>query len=210
MNALRVVSAASLIPRNALRAVCRPTTARRVSRVFRTSKQISGPSARSFTLNLGSSQGRPLTTTPRATAEMAQSPTAASASEFIEQFNTDYARIHEAYENHFWSTKMNLQGNSTDALTKSFNELEQFLGNQTALATTRTLLADDSVTKPQKTILDHFEKTLLCYIVESADAKAVRESAVGKENAMNSSRNKLALTVRVWAFPKSKASLFYL
>lgn len=81
---------------------------------------------------------------------MAQSPTAASASEFIEQFNTDYARIHEAYENHFWSTKMNLQGNSTDALTKSFNELEQFLGNQTALATTRTLLADDSVTKPQK------------------------------------------------------------
>lgn len=125
---------------------------------------------------------------------MAQSPTAASATEFIEQFNTDYARIHEAYENHFWSTKMNLQGNSTDALTKSFNELEQFLGNQTALATTRTLLADDSVTKPQKTILAQFEKTLLCYIVESADAKAVRESAVGKENAMNSSRNKLALT----------------
>jgi hypothetical protein len=201
MNALRVVSAASLIPRNALRAVCRPTTASRVSRVFRTSKQISGPSARSFTLNLGSSQGRPLTTTPRATAEMAQSPTAASATEFIEQFNTDYARIHEAYENHFCST---------DALTKSFNELEQFLGNQTALATTRTLLADDSVTKPQKTILAQFEKTLLCYIVESADAKAVRESAVGKENAMNSSRNKLALTVRVWAFPKSKASLFYL
>ena len=38
------------------------------------------------------------------------------------------------------------------------------------------------------------EKTLKCYIVESADAKAVREKAVGLENKMNGARNKLKPT----------------
>tara|TARA_B110000977_G_scaffold176155_1_gene231535 strand:- start:13631 stop:15409 length:1779 start_codon:yes stop_codon:yes gene_type:complete len=88
---------------------------------------------------------------------------------------------------------MNLAGNSTDALTKSFNELEAFLGNQDALELTRALRAADTTSEDQKIVLKHIEKTLLCYIVESKEAKAVRESAVGKENAMNSSRNKLAL-----------------
>ena len=38
------------------------------------------------------------------------------------------------------------------------------------------------------------EKTRKCYIVESADAKAVREKAVGLENKMNGARNKLKPT----------------
>ena len=78
---------------------------------------------------------------------------------FISSFNADYARIHESYENNFWETKMNLEGNSTDALTKSFNELEAFLGDQSALETTRKLLTntDGSVTEDQRVILRQIE-----------------------------------------------------
>ena len=54
--------------------------------------------------------------------------TAEPVGEFIDGFNADYARIHKAYEDNFWATKMNLAGNSTDALTESFNALEAFLG----------------------------------------------------------------------------------
>ena len=47
----------------------------------------------------------------------ASAPAMASVSDFIDTFNADYARIHKAYEDNFWATKMNLEGNSTDALT---------------------------------------------------------------------------------------------
>ena len=124
----------------------------------------------------------------------ASAPAMASVSDFIDTFNADYARIHKAYEDNFWATKMNLEGNSTDALTASFNELEAFLGDQDTLAKTRALLAGSDATDAQRVVLSHIEKTLGCYIVESADAKKVREEAVALENKMNSARNKLALT----------------
>ena len=51
----------------------------------------------------------------------ASAPAMASVSDFIDTFNADYARIHKAYEDNFWETKMNLAGCSTENLTTSFN-----------------------------------------------------------------------------------------
>ena len=194
MNALRAFSASSLtaVPRAGLRSAARPAACASLRRA-----EIR-PSSGRASLPFGATVATARTPAVllRATADMATAAPSADAAAFISSFNADYARIHESYENNFWETKMNLEGNSTDALTKSFNELEAFLGDQSALETTRKLLAgtDGSVTEDQKVILRQIEKTLLCYIVESAEARAVRESAVGKENAMNSARNKLKLT----------------
>ena len=191
MNALRVFSASSLtaVPRAGLRSAARPAAPASLRRAeIRPTGRVSPP----FGANVASA--RTPTVVPRATADMATVAPNADAASFISSFNADYARIHETYENNFWETKMNLEGNSTAALTKSFNELEAFLGDQAALETARTLLGDATVSEDQKVILRQIEKTLLCYIVESAEARAVRESAVGKENAMNSARNKLKLT----------------
>ena len=142
---------------------------------------------------------RPLTIRPRSfvrsgsTVAMAAS-TAEPVGEFIDGFNADYARIHKAYEDNFWATKMNLAGNSTDALTESFNALEAFLGDADVLEKVRGYLGGADADDAQVVVLKHIEKTLGCYIVESADAKKVREEAVALENKMNSARNKLGLT----------------
>jgi len=116
----------------------------------------------------------------------------ASVGDFIEAFNADYARIHKAYEDNFWATKMNLEGNSTEALTASFLALESFLGDIPTLAVVREMLANSAApTAEQAVVLRHIEKTLKCYIVESPEAKKVREEGVSLENQMNGARNKL-------------------
>ena len=71
----------------------------------------------------------------KARSASAMAAVAEPVGEFIDAFNSDYARIHKAYEDNFWATKMNLKGNSTDALTESFNALEAFLGDRDTLDT---------------------------------------------------------------------------
>ena len=181
MNALRAFSASSLtaVPRAGLRSAARPAACASLRRA-----EIR-PSSGRASLPFGATVATARTPAVllRATADMATAAPSADAAAFISSFNADYARIHESYENNFWETKMNLEGNSTDALTKSLNELEAFLGDQSALETTRKLLAgtDGSVTEDQKVILRQIEKTLLCYIVESAEARAVRDPPSGRK-----------------------------
>jgi len=130
---------------------------------------------------------------------MASSSSAAAAqqnatAEFIETFNRDYLQRHKSYEDNFWETKMNLTGNSVENLNTSFNALETFLGDQKTLEKVRELLkhADDgSVSEEQRIVLNQIEKTLKCYIVESDSAKALRESMMKKEGALQKSRNNL-------------------
>ena len=88
--------------------------------------------------------------------------------------------------------QMNLEGNSTEALTASFLALESFLGDIPTLAVVREMLANTAApTAEQAVVLRHIEKTLKCYIVESPEAKKVREEGVSLENQMNGARNKL-------------------
>ena len=131
---------------------------------------------------------------------MASSSSSAAAAqqnataEFIETFNRDYLQRHKSYEDNFWETKMNLTGNSVENLNTSFNALETFLGDQKTLEKVRELLkhADDgSVSEEQRIVLNQIEKTLKCYIVESDSAKALRESMMKKEGALQKSRNNL-------------------
>ena len=110
----------------------------------------------------------------KARSASAMAAVAEPVGEFIDAFNSDYARIHKAYEDNFWATKMNLKGNSTDALTESFNALEAFLGDRDTLDKVRGYLAGADATDAQVVVLKHIEKTLGCYIVESAEAKKVR------------------------------------
>ena len=53
-----------------------------------------------------------------------------AASTFIDAFNAEYLTKHKTYEDEFWATKMNLEGNSTEALTRSFNALESSHGGR--------------------------------------------------------------------------------
>jgi len=88
---------------------------------------------------------------------------------------------------------MDLKGNSVENLNTSFNALETFLGDQKTLEKVRELLkrTDGSVSEEQKIVLNQIEKTLKCYIVESDDAKALRESMMKKEGTLQKSRNNL-------------------
>ena len=116
-----------------------------------------------------------------------------TTAEFIENFNRDYLQRHKSYEDNFWETKMDLKGNSVENLNTSFNALETFLGDQKTLEKVRELLkrTDGSVSEEQKIVLNQIEKTLKCYIVESDDAKALRESMMKKEGTLQKSRNNL-------------------
>jgi oligoendopeptidase F len=86
---------------------------------------------------------------------------------------------------------MNLKGNSVENLNTSFNALETFLGDQTTLEKVRELLKHGTVSEEQRIVLNQIEKTLKCYIVESSSAKALRESMMKKEGALQKSRNNL-------------------
>ena len=116
-----------------------------------------------------------------------------AASTFIDAFNAEYLTKHKTYEDEFWATKMNLEGNSTEALTRSFNALESFMGDAEALEKTRRLLESNEATSEERVVLEQIEKTLRCYIVESDEATALRESAIGKENELQAARNKQEL-----------------
>jgi|UniRef100_A0A7S0KAV3 hypothetical protein len=115
--------------------------------------------------------------------------THAAASTFIDEFNATYSDKHKTYEDNFWATKMNLTGCDVDALTKSFNDLEAFLGDAATLAEARAMLDAKDVSEEQRAVLEQIVKTLSCYIVESDEATKLRESMIAKENALQASRN---------------------
>lgn len=165
------------------------TPTRRVSLRFarRKSSLVKTPSTSSTTTK---------TNTKKIIVAMASSSSPSSqttTAEFIENFNRDYLQRHKSYEDNFWETKMDLKGNSVENLNTSFNALETFLGDQNTLEKVRELLkrTDGSVSEEQKIVLNQIEKTLKCYIVESDDAKALRESMMKKEGTLQKSRNNL-------------------
>ena len=167
-----------------------PTTTRSaVNAVVRGLKLNNKASTSSATASNRNNDGRRTTTKTMAT----KTANGERVSEFIDAFNASYLAKHKTFEDHFWSTKMNLEGNDVDALTKSFNELESFLGDATTLERARELLKSSEATDEQKIVLEQIEKTLKCYIVESKEAVALRESAIAKENALQSARNKQEL-----------------
>lgn len=130
---------------------------------------------------------------PGTVVEAMASNTASDVRSFIDAFNETYLAKHKAYEDNFWATKMNLSGNDVEKLTSSFNALEKFLGDAETLAATRDMLKRTDIEANERVVLEQIEKTLKCYIVESSEAVKLRESAIAKENELQSARNKQEL-----------------
>lgn len=88
---------------------------------------------------------------------------------------------------------MALAGASTQALASSKNDLDNFLGNTDLLTQTKTFLALLDLSDEQRKLLNIFAKTFGCYIVENADAKAIREQLTQLEAELAQSRNRMSL-----------------
>ncbi|KAI8616387.1 oligoendopeptidase [Chytriomyces sp. MP71] len=94
---------------------------------------------------------------------------------FIEDFNQAYEQKHKAFEDNFWSTKMNLKGCSADELTRTKNELDRFLGDAQMLAKVQLLLQRVDLSAEQRKTLAIFERTFKCYIITDEKGVAMRE-----------------------------------
>lgn len=118
---------------------------------------------------------------------------AATIGQFIENFNRNYELKHKTYEDNFWATKMNLAGCSSASLASSKSELDTFLGDKAALAKVREYLQQCDVTPEQTRVLQLFERTLLCYIVEDPAAVALKERINVLEAELAEQRNRMNL-----------------
>ncbi|KAI9206249.1 oligoendopeptidase [Polychytrium aggregatum] len=112
---------------------------------------------------------------------------------FIEAFNREYESKHKAYEDNFWATKMKLQGNSTEKLTTSKSELDEFLGNKNMLHKVREFLKLADLSKEDEKTLKIFERTFLCYIIEDPEALALRDQIGVLEAELATARNNMEL-----------------
>ncbi|KAI8846674.1 metalloendopeptidase [Chytridium lagenaria] len=127
------------------------------------------------------------------TVASAAIPVDADVPTFIESFNAAYERMHKAYEDNFWATKMNLNGSSSAELTRTKNELDLFLGDEKMLERVREHLKRSDLTAEQRKVLAIFERTFLCYIIQDQDALALRNQINELEAELAQARNKMQL-----------------
>jgi oligoendopeptidase F len=113
--------------------------------------------------------------------------------EFIEAFNIEYEKVHFAFEENFWATKMNLKGNSSELLTKTKNELDEFLGNQDLLEKVESFLTQSTLSDQDRTTLNCFKKTFKCYIVTDEHAKELRKKLNELEADLQTHRGNMNL-----------------
>lgn len=86
------------------------------------------------------------------------------AAEFISAFNNNYMQKHKAFENNFWAVKMNISGNSRDALNKTQTELEDFMGDKSQLPAIQSLLdAPAKLLADEVKCLQIFKRTIELY-----------------------------------------------
>ena len=78
-----------------------------------------------------------------------------AASTFIDAFNAEYLTKHKTYEDEFWATKMNLEGNSTEALTGSFNALGPY--GRPALEKAE-VVGIEQATSEERVVLEQIER----------------------------------------------------
>jgi len=114
---------------------------------------------------------------------------------FINAVNDGYERVHVDFEDQFWGTKMALKDTkfATDALSDTKGKMENFLAEPAKLEETRRWLKSGLANEEQLRVLKMFERTFGCYIMESDEAKALREEVTKKESEVEDQRNKLKL-----------------
>jgi oligoendopeptidase F len=137
----------------------------------------------------------PFTTTLTARQMSRLFSTMSEVSDFIDSTNTNYERLHRAFEYQFWGMKMALSSPtySTDELTRTKGEMEAFLADESKLAKTRELLKQVEVGSMKEKTLKMLERTFGCYIMESEEAKQLRGEATKIEGQLEAARNRLTL-----------------
>ena len=110
---------------------------------------------------------------------------------FINEMNTEYDKLHRAFEDNFWATKMALKGSSADELTRTKNEYEGFLRSKDRLAQIRTHLA--AANDEQKRTLRIMERTFLCHVTESAEAERLKVACVALESKLAQKRDEMVI-----------------
>lgn len=78
---------------------------------------------------------------------------------FLDKVNAEYENVHHSYEEHFWSTKMKLEGASADKLSSSKNEYDSFLSSAARLSAVREQLNAEGLSAEQRHVLSCMEKT---------------------------------------------------
>lgn len=117
----------------------------------------------------------------------------AAAAAFIDTTNAEYERVHRAFEDQFWGTKMNLSGGfDTVKLGSTKEAMEAFLRDEDRLAEAKTHAAATKDPEQLK-VLACFQRTFQCYQMSSPEAIALREKSTTLENKLNAARNKMAL-----------------
>lgn len=128
-----------------------------------------------------------------------------TAQDFIDYVNVEYEKVHRTFEEQFWGTKMGLPNGtpladgrkpeeySVEELTRTKQEMENFLADEKKLEQSRKWLQDGSLSSEQAKVLKVFERTFGCYIMESEEARKFREEATKLEGSLNDLRNKMTL-----------------
>lgn len=114
---------------------------------------------------------------------------------FINATNDDYNQLHHDYEQQFWGTKMNLSVGtySKELLTSTKLAMEAILADKARLDTTREWMKSGEASPEQLKCLHIFERTFLCYIMESEEAAALRTSTMGAEGELEARRSTMSL-----------------
>lgn len=120
-------------------------------------------------------------------------PGPAEVNTFIEDLNAAYEKAHLDYEKNFWSTKMNLAGNSSAELSRTKTVYDSFLADAAQLAAVRQALQKEGVSEEQRHVLGIMEKTFKTYIAEDPRVAEGKERVNTLEAELAQSRNSMAL-----------------
>eukprot|EP00930_Biecheleria_cincta_P055071 TRINITY_DN41440_c0_g1_i1.p1 TRINITY_DN41440_c0_g1~~TRINITY_DN41440_c0_g1_i1.p1 ORF type:complete len:635 (-),score=127.93 TRINITY_DN41440_c0_g1_i1:9-1892(-) len=114
---------------------------------------------------------------------------------FIDETNLEYERVHKAFEDQFWGTKMALAGElySSSKLSTTKGEMEAFLRNQDRHKKVQELLATATCSEAQRHILKIFDRTFSCYLMKNEEAASLRGKITEMESNLEAKRNSLSL-----------------
>ncbi|KAI3435664.1 hypothetical protein D9Q98_001722 [Chlorella vulgaris] len=112
---------------------------------------------------------------------------------FLDKVNAEYENVHHSYEEHFWSTKMKLEGASADKLSSSKNEYDSFLSSAARLSAVREQLNAEGLSAEQRHVLSCMEKTFSTFITEDPRVEEYKAQLNQLEAELATERNAMAL-----------------
>eukprot|EP00429_Kryptoperidinium_foliaceum_P073990 CAMPEP_0176223456 /NCGR_PEP_ID=MMETSP0121_2-20121125/20752_1 /TAXON_ID=160619 /ORGANISM="Kryptoperidinium foliaceum, Strain CCMP 1326" /LENGTH=638 /DNA_ID=CAMNT_0017562687 /DNA_START=71 /DNA_END=1987 /DNA_ORIENTATION=- len=118
----------------------------------------------------------------------------AEAQQFLDAANGEYERVHLAFEEQFWGTKMNLKEGTgeftAEKLSQTKRKMEAFLEDEGKLKKTEELLQKcaASASDEQLRALTLLKRTFGCYQMPS-EAKPLRAQATQMESELERKRN---------------------